>query len=282
MRAFRLRPLGVCLALPWLAACGADDDFKPTPPFSNLDDVRVWANASSALGVYSNVYQVLAVADGHETFADAQCPVVADDGTTFTAVGDCTDSAERDWTGQATVERDGDDRKLTLDGFNGDTGVVTQHLVEPGLHEFTATLELGGVTSIDYSGSVRGDYTGESVWNGSGQVKRQGFLAPNGEVHATTLDEIVADAVCSGQPASGSTTLESGQDTAVITYDGETDCDDDKNAQLSVNGKDRGMIDGISCAVHACGTGGGSRSAAVAIASVLGLGWFRRRSRPTI
>ena len=76
MRAFRLRPLGVCLALPWLAACGADDDFKPTPPFSNLDDVRVWANASSALGVYSNVYQVLAVADGHETFANAQLSLI--------------------------------------------------------------------------------------------------------------------------------------------------------------------------------------------------------------
>ncbi len=279
MIGIRLR-LGVCL-MPWLCACGSQDDFKPTPPFQQVADVRVWATAASAVGVYSNVYQVLAVADGHETFDDAQCPVVTDDGTTFTAVGDCTDSAKHDWTGQATVERDGDDRTLTLDDFNGDTGVVTQHWVEAGLHEFQATLELGSVTTIDYSGSVRGDYTGESVWNGSGQVKRHGVLPPNGEVHATTLDEIVADAVCSGQPSSGSTTLESGKDTAVITYDGETDCDDDQNAQLTVNGEDRGLIDGISCCVRACGATDGSRSGALALGIVLGLGLFRRRSRPT-
>ena len=72
-----------------------------------------------------------------------------------------------------------------------------------------------------------------------------GFIAPNGSVEATTTDELVVDARCSGQPVSGSTTLRSRGHTAVVTYDGETDCDDDQNAELSVNGEARGPISGI-------------------------------------
>jgi len=138
-------------------------------------------------------------------------------------------------------------------------------------------LVVGGVTTIHYSGSVQGDYGGPTTWNGGGHIKRQGVISPNGAVDASTLDEVVDGMVCAGQPASGSTTLTSGSDTAVITYDGESDCDDKQNAQLSVNGDDRGLIDGISCAVGAFGARRGSSVAGVLLllaASALGL---RRR-----
>jgi MYXO-CTERM domain-containing protein len=84
--------------------------------------------------------------------------------------------------------------------------------------------------------------------------------------------------VCAGQPASGSTTLTSGSDTAVITYDGESDCDDKQNAQLSVNGEDRGLIDGIDCSLRPGGARGGSSVAGAVLLLALGALGVRRRA----
>jgi len=259
-------------------SCSAQQDFTPSPPFESLEHVKTWATASSAVSVYSNVYKPIAVADGKETYDDAVCPALSDDGTTLTITGDCVDDRGKNWKGQATVVRDGDDRTLTLDKFEGNAGTFTLHQVKVGLHEFEAHLVLGDVTTIDYTGSVQGDYGASTLWNGSGQVKRQGVFPPNGEVDATTLDEIVDDALCVGQPASGSTTLTSGSDTAIITYDGETDCDSKKNAKLSVNGEDRGLVDGINCAVRAGGAPGGSSAAAALLLLTAAALRLRRRA----
>ena len=280
MTGFRLLPFA--LALLSVAGCSSDEPFKPAPPFDKLADVRVWATSASAVGVYSNVSQVIAVADGQEKYKDAACPVLSDDGTTFTATGDCQDSDGHDWKGKATLTRDGDDRSLSLSNFEGDKGTFTLHQVKPELHEFEAHLQLGGVTTIDYSGSVQGDYGIKSTWNGSGHVKREGFFAPTGAVDATTIDEVVDDAVCRGQPASGTTTLKEGGDTAVVSYDGDSDCDSDQKAQVSVNGVDRGLVDGISCAVRASGAVRGSNAFALSLVLSLVLLRLRRRSDPTI
>jgi hypothetical protein len=275
-----MKQLQIAVFLGALAAlsCSAKEDFKPGPPFENVEDVKTWATSSSAVSVYSQAYKPIAVADGQEMYEDAACPALSDDDTTLTITGDCVDDVGHDWKGSATVARDGDDRTLTLSDFEGSKGTVTLHLTSAGLHEFEAHLVLGGVTTIDYTGSVSGDYGAQTIWNGSGTVQRQGVISPNGSVEASTLDEVVDDSVCSGQPVSGSTTLKSGSDTAVITYDGESDCDSKQNAKLSVNDEDRGLIDGISCAVRACGAPSSSSATGAALLVAFGALRLRRRA----
>jgi hypothetical protein len=41
----------------------------------------------------------------------------------------------------------------------------------------------------------------------------------------------------------------SDEHTVVISYDGETDCDDDDAARWSRDGQDQGLVTGVSCAV---------------------------------
>ena len=273
--------LAVCLVFPCLSGCGNDDDPEAGPPFANKTYVQIWATAASALGVYSNVHEFIAVADGRQKYEDPACPKVTDDGTTLTIKGDCTDESDGPWTGKAVVERDGDDRTITLTDFNGDDGTFSLHLVEPSLREFEAHLVIGGVTTIDYAGSVQGDYDTPTLWNGSGHIARDGYFEPHGAVDATTLDEVVDDDVCSGQPVSGSTTLRSGDDVAVIDYDGENDCDADQNAKLTVNGEEQGLVQGVSCAVTSAGNPKNVGNFAAFCCAALGLILFSRRSRPT-
>ncbi|HKY40862.1 MAG TPA: hypothetical protein VJN18_33235 [Polyangiaceae bacterium] len=262
-----------------ISACGGDsgEKFTPAPPFDKAEDVSVWATNASAVGVYQHVYQPIAMADGEQSFADPACPVVEDDGTTWTASGDCTASDGEELTGTVTIVRDGASRSLTFDAFQGNDGSFELREVEAGRYEFDADLDIGGFTFIEYMGSVQGGYDQRTLWNGSGTVKRDGFFAPNGEVEASTIDEVVDNDICAGQPVSGRTTLESGEDTAVITYDGETDCDDEKKAILTVNDEDRGFVSDINCSLRQR-PGGGAGGLAIALI-VLGLGVVRVRAR---
>jgi hypothetical protein len=251
-----------------LGACGSNERFEASPPFDDVEHVKVWATSASAVAVYSHAYEVMGVADGALAFMDPACPETTDDGMTLTVSGGCTDANERAWEGQATVVRDGDERTLTFDGFEDKNGTVVVRRLEEHT-AFDAELVIGGVTKIRYSGTVAGDYTGPTLWNGSGRVARSGFVEPTGSVEATTVDELVDDDVCSGQPVSGSTTLAARGDTAVVTYDGVTDCDAEQNARVVVNGKDRGLVSGIACAVAAVGA---ERSGfAAALATLLGV-----------
>jgi hypothetical protein len=265
------------LALAANLACSDEgDEFTPRPPFEDTEEVKTWATTASAVAIYANVHQDIAVFHGEQSYPDASCPVVEDDGTTWTAHGGCTDSEDKEWKGALTIERDGDDFVLTYDGFEGHEGTFSVRQVEPELHEFEAKLVFGGFTTVDYKGTVQGGYAGRTIWNGSGSVERDGFFPPNGSVQATTLAEIVDNDVCAGQPVAGSTTLTSGDDVAVITYDGETDCDEEKNALLTVNDEDRGMIDGINCSVGAPRAAGGKWAAFVTLCGAFA---FVRRRR---
>jgi len=268
----------VCTTLAlMLAACGDGGEvFTPPPPFEDTEDVKVWATTASAVALYSNVNQDIAVFQGQQTYADSSCPVLEDDGSTYSATGGCTDSDDKEWKGKLTIERDGDDFLLDYDGFDGHQGTFSVHQVEPTLHEFEAKLIFGGFTTVDYIGSVQGGYDQRTIWNGNGTVERDGFLPPNGTVEANTLNEIVDNEVCAGQPASGTTTLRSGEDKAVIAYDGESDCDENKNAQLTVNGEDRGMVEGINCRASAAGAPA-SRGACALLASCGALFMLRKR-----
>jgi hypothetical protein len=270
------------VVVPTCLGCGSDDPFEPTPPFSLKSDVKVWANSASAVGVYVHAYEAIGVADGALTFGDPACPTTSDDGTTLTITGGCTDSSDREWTGEATVVRDGGERTLTLDAFDGNEGTVVVRETGESTNEFVANLVIGGVTTIDYEGSVEGGYEGRTTWNGNGRVERDGVFSPNGSVEATTVDQVLDDA-CSGQAYSGATTLQAGDDTAVVTYDGATDCDDEQNARLSVNGKDRGLVSGISCTMGTVGRRPGTPPFEFALAlAAIWSGISRRRRGRTM
>jgi hypothetical protein len=270
--------LGLAL---FAVACGSDEEFKAYPPFERTEDAKTWLTTGSALSVYSNAYEVLGVADGELTYGDPACPVTTDDGTTLTVEGGCTDTNQREWTGRATVARDGDDRTVEFLYFEGAYGTVHRRRVGPLDHEFDAVLNLGGVTHIDYEGTIAGDYDARVVFNGSGRIERDGYLRPTGLVEATTVDEVVDDSICMGQPASGSTTVTARGDSATLTYDGESDCDDERNARLSVNGEDRGLVSGIYCGVSAIGRKGKSdtSSAVLCVLLLAASGVRRRRGR---
>lgn len=275
-----LTRLAVCTTLVLLAAaCGDDGDaFTPSPPFEDEEHVKVWATSASALAIYSNVHRDIAVFQGQQTYADASCPVLEDDGATYRVTGECTDSDDKQWKGKLTIERDGDDFVLDYDGFEGHQGSFAIYRIEPSLHEFEAKLMLGGFTSVDYRGSVQGGYDQRTIWNGNGTVERDGFLPPNGKVEASTLNQLVDDDVCAGQPVSGTTTLRAGEDEAVVTYDGESDCDENKSAQLAVNDESRGTIEGVSCRASGAAAGQASRGLATFLA-LCGAGWMLRRRR---
>jgi hypothetical protein len=259
---------------------------SPDDSLEDVEVVRSWANLASALAVYVTVYQPLAVADGEGTFADATCPTLSDDGTTLEITGGCTEAGGKEWIGAATVVRSGEgNRDLTLDGFGtpGDfrTGEAQVRRIDDMTHEFDVDLvhETDAVATYDYSGEVTGGYDTRTVWSGSGTVTREGGEVPTGRIEATTTNEVIDDAACSGQPASGNTTLRDRHgNTAVITYDGDIECDDEQAASYTLNGEPEGEITGIACAVSP-GRRGERPAAVLGILLVLAslAGWRKRR-----
>ncbi len=246
-------------------------------PFHNAENVATWANAGSPVGVYALVYEPIAIADGEETFADPLCPAVVDDGTHLSITGGCTDANGQEWAGVASIGRSGGDRSVALSGygsFSGErvelSGVFDLVEVDAGNYTFHADLvQKGGMTTvIAYDGTVSGGYDVATTWNGHGTVEREGPIAPTGIVEVSTVDEVLDDLLCTGQAASGTTTVEAKGHEAVITYDGATDCDAAQAAKLTVDGEDKGLVEGIAC----------STGAPAPLWVGLGLGaWVRRR-----
>ena len=250
-------------------------------PLSEDKHVAGWANASSALGVFSLGYEPLGFADGVQHFDDPACPVTSDDGTTVTIHGGCTDSKGTKWAGTAKLVRDGSARHITFDGYGNDAflGMATTSgrfdvtETAANVHAFDVDItRSGGIEeTIRYTGSVTGDYQGRTVWNGSGHIERDGITINSGSVDAVTVDEVRDDAVCAGQGESGTTKMTSDAHEITIAYDGATDCDADAAARWTRDGEDMGTIKGISCST---GNGAGFALIGAALALVL-----RRRRR---
>lgn len=253
---------------------------------SDLDDVesvRTWANAASAVAVFVAVYDPIAASyDQPGVYPDPACPVVADDGTTLVITGGCTDSGGRHRLGSATVVRQGSgDRQVTLEAYGDDgagpdvtiDGTAAIHEQAPDNHSFALDyVQTGGMTiTVAYDGTVNGFYdTATTVWSGHGTVAREGLVRPTGTVDATTVDQTLDSATCSGESVSGSTTLRAGGDEVVVTYDGATDCDEEHSARWTFNGADRGLVSGVQCAVSlGAGDVGGPLLAALALAVLL-------------
>jgi hypothetical protein len=252
-------------------------------PFEEDADVRKWANEGSALAAYASIHDEVALAAGRGSYPDPACPTVDDDGTTLRITGGCTDADGETWNGDATVVRKGgDDVDIEYDGFgkadddeSGTTG--TASVREIGDKEFEFEIDLvkkfGIETTIVYSGSVEGYFDETTLWNGSGRVSRDGFLPPTGTVSVATEDQLWDDALCKDAAASGQTRISQNGHHAVITYDGEDDCDDDQAASWTLDGESQGKITGISCAVAPVPT----RGAAHLMLSLLILALMRRR-----
>jgi len=264
---------------------GGDSGEVTADSLSIPDNVRIWANSASAVGVYLTVYSLLAIADGEET-ADASCPVTSDDGTTLTMTGGCTDGRGAEWVGSASVERSGvRDRLVTLDDFGTITndladvmrGRAERRWVEADSHEFEVNIvhEAGVTVTIDYAGQVRGDYGERSVWSGSGTITREGSEQPIGTVEVTTTDEVLDD-TC-GEPASGNTVIDNGRDSVTITYDGSVDCDAENAASYSLNGVAQGNVTGIVCSVSRAS--GPESALTVLLVLLVGAGHQLRRAR---
>lgn len=280
------------LLAPLLASvlgCGSDDEPFTATKGSSLtepENIRTWTNSASAYAVYAHAYEPFAVADGEHTYPDALCPVVEDDGTTLTIGGACTDTSGESWVGTATVVRSANgNRALTLDGFGSGTGddpatkTGEAHLrrIDDTHTDFDldVTHEGGLRTTLEYSGRIEGGYSGQTVWNGSGTVTRDGLFEPTGSVEVTTVDEVIDTSVCSA-PLSGNTTITNAADeTVVVTYDGAVDCDTDDAASYTLDGKPQGKLTGISCSVGPGRAGETPWALAALLAGAAGM--FRRR-----
>jgi len=177
--------------------------------------------------------------------------------------GGCVDATGRTWDGRVTLTR-GSDGSVSghFEHFgNYDdpqwrselSGAFTWQPQGDERSGFDAQLEEVGstTTTLDYEGTVRGTWDGRSTWSGNGDVYRVGGFGPHGHVRVSTREEVVDDALCSGQPASGETTLYDGRETVTITYDGAEACDAEQNARLSVDGSPRGYLSGICCSAGA-------------------------------
>jgi hypothetical protein len=219
--------------------------------------------------------------------------VTADDGTTVTITGGCTNSFGVEHVGTATIVRSGGDRMLTLDGYgsHADPEMAATTSGDFDLRETSATthsftvdfVHEGGIrTTVHYEGTVEGTYEGPTRWNGEGNVVREGLVAPTGTVYVRTEDEVLDGAVCNGQALSGRTRINTGDQSVVVEYDGATDCDDEDSARWYYNGEDRGLVDGIVCSAAGPGLGaGGSARMVLSMLLLLGIAVGIRRLRPS-
>ena len=263
-----------------LAGCGSSAE-----PIHEMDGARAWANRSSAVGVWSRVHDIVGAGNRRDPFRDPECPAITEEGDTVTVTTDCAANDGEIWTGSATIvhDRASGDQDVTIESFGHSSdpgliavlsGTVTIRAQPDGTSAFEVDLvndaPFEGVTTIDYAGTVEGDWSTPTTWNGTGTIDLEGET-----VTATTVDEVWDGTVCGGAPASGQTTIEAAEHTIVITYDGAVDCDEDKNAQWSLDGTDMGAIDGITCTVSP----GAPPSLALLALGLAALGWLVRRRR---
>jgi hypothetical protein len=196
------------------------------------------------------------------------------------------------WVGSAEIVRTGDDVELRWHEFGSHgegrdlvrrSGKVVRKKTGDDTYTFRAVfVAVGGMrTTYDYSGSIAGAYDERTTFSGHGRVSRDGVVEPTGTIEAVTEDEVWDQEVCSGQPASGRTTIMNDEQNAVVLYDGETDCDDQHGVRYRVDGIDQGRLTGISCSVANAGTAarsGAFGATALALFLVIARGLRRKRT----
>jgi len=261
-----------------LCACSGD-------PLDDDEHIAGWANSASALGVYTNGYEPLAVAHGDLTFIDPACPAVSQTGVSqsvdkVTIAGDgCVNSEGDQFFGSATVLRTPVTWDLAMDeyGHARDGAPVarvsgTFYVAELDIDRYSFEVDIasrGGLDmDIQYTGRIEGTHAGPTVWEGTGTVTRDGPAINSGTVSAFTRSQLRDNDICPGQSISGSTLLASENHDVEIKYDGAMDCDDDNSARWLRNGEDQGTIKGVTCS-SGDGTSGWLGSLVVLMAVLL-------------
>lgn len=276
----------VWAAMLWVTACGGGDgggavfldDLDPAT-FDTPEKAQEWATSASAPNVLAFAVLPISLADIQRQSGDT-CPTKTESGTTVTYTGGCTDQGGQTWVGKAVVSMGASgsyryegfgfsgmedcngtmhseslkfDGSLTIEmSGNGSTFEIEMTGNATGAEEPDCVDE-SGRWAIVYSGSMRRggpdtDADGQpddQVFNGSGKIGSE----LTGVAEAVTEDEIVNEAVCPHEAASGKTTVTAGGHSLVITYDGATDCDPESTVTWSYDGMDRGELMGVQCAV---------------------------------
>ena len=224
--------------------------------FDDTGDVQTWALAASPSNMYARALGPISIARGWTTLADPSCPTTFWDGQysyRLNIVGGCSESGGRQWVGSVSVSADYLGANVTFDSFGNFAGTEPRALLSGKIallytrrdpHVFKAHfVELGDTAAtFHFEGEVEASFDGPSLWNGTGRVERDGPVDPSGQIIIQTIDELIDDSVCPGQPLSGQQKLESEGQVAIIDYDGATDCDAAQTAQLAVDGEARGAI----------------------------------------
>lgn len=267
-------------------------------------DATTWANNGSAPKVYTASTLPLALIGlaglGGES-ADPNCPKKTTDGNTSRWQGDCTDKNGTRWLGSAeqALEAAGsktgrvtyngfgfestvncNDKtgtsKLTFDGVVNVSGTqeethfdIDVRMDTDGLEKETCTAKTASA-AYDYSGILKQDGSNKATWNGSGRVGNSEL----GVVSVETKDEVIDSSVCASEALSGTTTINAGPNTAVITYDGATDCEDSSTVGWALNGESKGELTGVACTAAA-----GPAALAWLGAMIGALPLLRRRSK---
>lgn len=271
-------PIAGCLSTP-----GPSSD-----PLATESGVALWAITASAIGVLAGNHMPILVAGGAATFDDPACPIVTEEGDTLIVTGGCTDSRGVAWSGFARVERgEAGSLQAIYEGFGEarfgpklTTGTAEIDELDVDVHAFALDFVREGTDSeitIHYEGEVTGATGIPVVASGTGRFE----LSQGGGtevVEAATVDEVTDGAIC-GTPLSGTTTMVSAEHTAVITYDGATDCDDMAAARWSLDGEDQGLLEGVTCSV--AGGGGGLAAGTTLWLLVLAISRPRRSRRAT-
>lgn len=278
------------------------DDLPPAA-IANTADLLVYATGSAPNAMLLGLLPYGLVSFGN----DPNCPVVAQNGSTATYTGGCTDTSGNTFGGTMTItqasqtsgsaEYDGFSiattttcagtaytNTTTYNGSAGSTGTgfdVDVVVAVDGVDEEENCTTTDGTIALEYAGTItqNGD---AQTFGGSGRIgydvaftSTAGTFNLEGVADVSTADEVVDDAVCNTEALSGTTTIEAGSDTAVITYDGATDCDPESTVNWSLNGTNMGEVAGIACAVH---PGADARGLAAALAALaFGVLAVRRR-----
>lgn len=278
----KVRVLAVCavLASPALVGCGpaggALDSYSEAKLETDADASR-WAVRSSAPQVYTSSTALLSILglNGTGEAKSTTCPKQTQDGNTLRVEGGCTDEEGRKWVGSARRESEAagsstgkfiyDDfgyegttdcggnqvaQKLVFKGTVNVTGTQEKTLFDvnvlvegEGPDDETCTVEKGS-SAWEYQGTIQNPGTSKQVWNGSGRVGD----SDKGVVSAETKDEVIDSNACGNEASSGTTTMKSGANTVLITYDGASDCETTSTVQWSLNGTAKGELVGVSCA----------------------------------
>lgn len=293
-----------CLGIAGSLALVACDGSRASEVLATLPPAEIQAGQSP--GGFSAPAMFFVSIGLSSSTPEAACPAQRVEGDVRIIEGGCTDDSGREWLGRVTIpssftgtpfgtgtivyedfgsddptscaDRPGERRQQIVDGTVVVDGTDTSLEFDSDL-----VITVSGVledctegerrAAIDYTGSMARDGETRTTWSGSGSIGAEEI----GRYDVHTDDEVLDSSVCNSEPLSGSTTITAGEDVAIVTYDGETDCDMEGTATWTLNGADQGELTGVQCSASP-GRGGSASLALLALGAAIA--WrLRRRAR---